>query len=202
MLSLKYQIVKALIKKISKVNVEYLGEKTNLKLYDLNEFICDNEEYFSFDEFNMFCVERYETFKEYLDENYLELKYIGRTSSFYVGTKWLYEYYDKNSYDNESIMKKKMMVIEEFLYHEYNICIANEFYSMFTAIKQKLSDIDNEIRESFDNLSDNEIIEEIVNQFKENYLDDLDSIKQCYDYIIDFKANSIRIFTEEYEDIA
>ena len=162
--------------------VEYVGNVTNLKLYDANYLACKiaeesgNEE--AFEAFNNFCQESFDTFMEDSESPMrgLKIKHIGRTSSFRIDTEdGLFGrayYYD--DYNNASKEEKKQMLYEEFLY------------------------IQNTDESDFEEMDKDEI--ELLIEEMKDYVASFDDIIKAYDEIEDFKKNQVEYFKEYIED--
>ena len=162
--------------------VKYVGNVTNLKLYDANYLACKiaeesgNEEVF--EAFNNFCQESFDTFMEDSESPMrgLKLKHLGRTSSFRIDTEdGLYGgayYYD--DYNNASKEEKKQMLYEEFLY------------------------IQNTDESDFEEMDKDEI--ELLIEEMKDYIENFNNIIEAYKEIEDFKKNQVEYFKEYIED--
>ena len=162
--------------------VKYVGNITNLKLYDANYLACKiaeengNEEIF--EAFNSFCQESFDTFMEDSESPMrgLKLKHLGRTSSFRIDTEdGLYGgayYYD--DYNNASKEEKKQMLYEEFLY------------------------IQNTDESDFEEMDEDEI--ELLIEEMKDYIENFNNIIEAYKEIEDFKKNQVEYFKEYIED--
>ena len=162
--------------------VKYVGNVTNLKLYDANYLACriaeenGNEE--AFEAFNNFCQESFDTFIEDSESPMrgLKLKHLGRTSSFRIDTEdGLYGgayYYD--DYNNASKEEKKQMLYEEFLY------------------------IQNTDESDFEEMDKDEI--ELLIEEMKDYIENFNNIIEAYKEIEDFKKNQVEYFKEYIED--
>ena len=162
--------------------VKYVGNVTNLKLYDANYLACriaeenGNEE--AFEAFNNFCQESFDTFIEDSESPMrgLKLKHLGRTSSFRIDTEdGLYGgayYYD--DYNNASKEEKKQMLYEEFLY------------------------IQNTDESDFEEMDEDEI--ELLIEEMKDYIENFNNIIEAYKEIEDFKKNQVEYFKEYIED--
>ena len=162
--------------------VEYVGNITNLKLYDANYLAykiaeeSGNEEVF--EAFNNFCQESFDTFIEDSESPMrgLKLKHLGRTSSFRIDTEdGLYGgayYYD--DYNNASKEEKKQMLYEEFLY------------------------IQNTDESDFEEMDEDEI--ELLIEEMKDYIENFNNIIEAYKEIEDFKKNQVEYFKEYIED--
>ena len=182
---MKTEVLKIkLMEMITDEVVEYVGNITNLKLYDANYLAykiaeeSGNEEVF--EAFNNFCDESFEEFMgsyEY-DEAVMEgLKMcnVGTTSSFRIDTEdGLYGgayYYD--DYNNASKEEKKQMLYEEFLY------------------------LHNTDESDFEEMDTDEI--EMLIEEMEDYVKSFDDIIKAYKEIEDFKKNQVEYFKDYLE---
>ena len=162
--------------------VKYVGNVTNLKLYDANYLACriaeesGNEE--ACEAFNNFCQESFDTFMEDSESPMrgLKLKHLGRTSSFRIDTEdGLYGgayYYD--DYNNASKEEKKQMLYEEFLY------------------------IQNTDESDFEEMDKDEI--ELLIEEMKDYIENFNNIIEAYKEIEDFKKNQVEYFKEYIEN--
>ena len=161
---------------------EYVGNVTNLKLYDANYLACriaeesGNEE--AFEAFNNFCQESFDTFMEDSESPMrgLKFKHVGRTSSFMIDTEdGLYGgayYYD--DYNGAAEVEKKQMLYEEFLY------------------------IQNTDESDFEEMDKDEI--ELLIEEMKDYIENFNNIIEAYKEIEDFKKNQVEYFKEYIED--
>ena len=162
--------------------VKYVGNITNLKLYDANYLACriaeesGNEE--AFEAFNNFCQESFDTFMEDSESSMrgLKFKHVGRTSSFMIDTEdGLYGgayYYD--DYNGVTEVEKKQMLYEEFLY------------------------IQNTDESDFEEMDKDEI--ELLIEEMKDYIENFNNIIEAYKEIEDFKKNQVEYFKEYIED--
>ena len=172
--------------------VVYIGALENLKLHDVGYYICkkldkiDNltqSEYYNIYSriFDLFCGSSYNIFENREEEHNTKRKYLGNTSSFYIDTNYydgVINYYYASDFRSEyDIEKKKLMLLDEFLYSVLN---TDEVY----------------IEEEFMNEQD---FNYMISEF-EDFLNTIEEIYGCYEYIRDFKENQIDIFKDWYED--
>ena len=172
--------------------VVYIGALENLKLHDVGYYICkkldkiDNltqSEYYNIYSriFDLFCESSYNIFEDREEEHNTKRKYLGNTSSFYIDTNYydgVINYYYASDFRSEyDIEKKKLMLLDEFLYSVLN---TDEVY----------------IEEEFMNEQD---FNYMISEF-EDFLNTIEEIYGCYEYIRDFKENQIDIFKDWYED--
>ena len=69
------------------------------------------------DAFNIFCNDNFDAFNEYLEDNALNMEYIGRTSSFVLNHKYcnLFTEYYAHQYEYATNKEKLVMLIENEL---------------------------------------------------------------------------------------
>lgn len=165
----------------------------NAKLYDA--FFVNNQE--SLNEFYRFCEDEWEWFKEFLNENNLNTKQLGRTSSFLIVSE---NYSDPNGYNeyedltelSESELDKAVI---EFMDSEL-------FFEKRENDKLSFSDIDGivshfmqkhntDLEETFDTIK--EYLEYIQNDLieLELYVKSLESVNEAYDYLEKFKEHQV-----------
>ena len=176
-------------------SINYLGNTTNLKLYDVSMYCYENN--IEDDYFNFFCECEYNYFNDTLKENNIELKYIGRTSTFRViGENYFNGYwsiYDIEDFDkNISIREKIGYIIENYFYKEYNIGLEFEYDKEGNIINFDYEELKNYM------LGYNDSKEVLKNLYIEllsnNLIEELYNIVSTYKYINDFKENQIEIF--------
>lgn len=165
----------------------------NAKLYDA--FSVNNQE--SLNEFYRFCEDEWEWFKEFLNENNLNTKQLGRTSSFLIVSE---NYSDPNGYNeyedltelSESELDKAVI---EFMDSEL-------FFEKRENDKLSFSDIDGivshfmqkhntDLEETFDTIK--EYLEYIQNGLieLELYVKSLESVNEAYGYLEKFKEHQV-----------
>ena len=187
MLSLKFRILKEGIKLLSNELIKNVGMTTNLKLHDI-AFNANTDDYNN--HFEIFCMNNYDLFEEIEGENNTKREYVGNTSAFYIvsdGYSGMGDYYYMSDYNNVSDFRKKIMLINEFLYSNCN----------YITLYDEMSEFDDNIRGLYDNCTDTEIIEYITQEIKNTLIDDLKDINKTYDYIENFKANQLEYWNEE-----
>lgn len=187
MLSLKFRILKEGIKLLSNELIKNVGMTTNLKLHDI-AFNANTDDYNN--HFEIFCMNNYDLFEEIEGENNTKREYVGNTSAFYIvsdGYSGIGDYYYMSDYNNVSDFRKKIMLINEFLYSNCN----------YITLDDEMSEFDDNIRDLYDNCNDTEIIEYITQEIKNTLIDDLKDINKTYDYIEDFKAHQLEYWNEE-----
>lgn len=160
--------------------VAYIGELTNLKLYDVFSYVMDefDSEDKAMEIFDRFAEDMYEDFKLFEDDICIQRYYLGRTSSFFIDDcdTEIIDYYYANEYREEKdIEKKKEMLIDEFIYTWINA--------------------DEDIIEEEYNKGDIKILVDSFISFTEA----LNNIYKGYKYIEEFKENQVEIFKQWYE---
>ena len=172
--------------------VVYIGELENLKLHDVSYYIgeklnqvdnlseteyCDIYNHI----FGYFCDNAYVDFIDIEKGNNTKRKYLGNTSSFYIDTNYydgVINYYYASDFRSEyDIEKKKLMLLDEFLYSVLN---TDEVY----------------IEEEFMNEQD---FNYMISEF-EDFLDTVELIYDTYEYIRVFKENQLNILKDWYEN--
>lgn len=172
--------------------VEYIGQLEDLKLHDVSYYIgeklneIDNLTIKEYETiycriFELFCEDSYNLFNDTEEENNTKRKYLDKTSKFYIDTNCyngIIDYYYASDFRSEyDIEKKKLMLVDEFLYSVLNtdeVYIEEEFMS----------------KEDFNYM---------INEY-EDFLNTIEEIYNTYKYIKDFKENQVDIFKEWYED--
>ena len=118
--------------------IECIGKKENLKLYDLSYELYDNEEYKNITNeeknnlFNLFCEDSYTMFDEWIEEEklYIEFKYIGNTSTFFIiPKKGGIVYNDIYDFANANLTKKIFLLLDEYINNE--LCIYDTLIDFF-----------------------------------------------------------------------
>ena len=180
---MKTEVLKIkLMEMIPEEVTEYVGNVTDLKLYDANFLACEiaeesgNEE--AIEAFYEFCRTNFYYFAED-DESPmsgLKFKHLGKTSLFRIDTEdGLYGgayYYD--DYNNASKEEKKQMLYEEFLY------------------------LQNADESDFEEMDTDEI--ELLIEEMKDYVESFNDIIEAYKEIEDFKINQVEYFKEYIED--
>lgn len=161
--------------------VAYVGQLTNLKLYDVFSYVMDmfDSEDEAIEIFNSFAEDMHEEFKLFEEDNCTQRCYLGRTSSFFIDyyDTEIIDYYYANEYREEKdIEKKKNMLIDEFICTWINA--------------------DKDIIEEEYNKGDIKIL---VDSFI-SFTDALNNIYKGYKCIEEFKENQVEIFKQWYEE--
>lgn len=184
--------------------IECIGKKEDLKLYDLSYGLYDNEEYKNLTDkeknnlFNIFCDDSYRVFDEWIQEEklYIDFKYIGHTSTFFVIPKRGIDYNDIYDFANSDLIGKIFLLLDEYINNE--LCMYYGLSSFFEIEKNQIVNIDSYL---FDFLRDYNItLDECIKDFKQFIIDYFEDVKKVYDYIDDFKNNQCEYFNEYYND--
>ena len=98
-----------MINSIEESRLNNLGRVTDLKLHWINTE--------NIDAFTIFCNDNFDAFNEYLEDNALNMEYIGRTSSFVLNHKYcnLFTEYYAHQYEYATNKEKLVMLIENEL---------------------------------------------------------------------------------------
>ena len=98
-----------MINSIEESRLNNLGRVTDLKLHWINTE--------DIDAFTIFCNDNFDAFNEYLEDNALNMEYIGRTSSFVLNHKYcnLFTEYYAHQYEYATNKEKLVMLIENEL---------------------------------------------------------------------------------------
>ena len=98
-----------MINSIEESRLNNIGRVTDLKLHWINTE--------DIDAFTIFCNDNFEAFNEYLEDNALNMEYIGRTSSFVLNHKYcnLFTEYYAHQYEYATNKEKLVMLIENEL---------------------------------------------------------------------------------------
>jgi hypothetical protein len=165
----------------------------NAKLYDA--FFVNNQE--SLNEFYRFCEDEWEWFKEFLNENDLDTKQLGRTSSFLIVSDNYSDPNDYNEYEDLTELSESELdkVVIQFMDSEL-------FFVKRENDKLSFADIDglvnhfmqkhgSDLEETFDTIK--EYLEYIQNDLieLELYVKELPSINEAYEYLEKFKEHQV-----------
>lgn len=165
----------------------------NAKLYDA--FFVNNQE--SLNEFYRFCEDEWEWFKEFLNENDLDTKQLGRTSSFLIVSDNYSDPNDYNEYEDLTELSESELdkAVIQFMDSEL-------FFVKRENDKLSFADIDglvnyfmqkhgSDLEETFDTIK--EYLEYIQNDLieLELYVKELPSINEAYEYLEKFKEHQV-----------
>lgn len=189
-------------------SVEKCFQAMNLKLHDLSWAMCSDSYFEKYDSdylgdmFNLFCEDNYNWFCEWEKEEGIDSdirKYVGRTSTFYLDSKDIFNRGTFYLYDTLISMLEYNL---GSCYTDWVDCIPNE--SNVTQIdyvelqkylngceKYWLEDEINYTKESLEYISSGELLKDIKTALE-------DGIKE-YNYIKEFKENSVEYFKEFLE---
>ena len=165
-----------MINSIEESRLNNIGRVTDLKLHWINTE--------DIDAFTIFCNDNFDAFNEYLEDNALNMEYIGRTSSFVLNHKYcnLFTEYYAHQYEYATNKEKLVMLIE----NELNINGYDK--EDFTIDK-------NGNMQAYDSrYIDEDDIKEITIELGKT-MDIIDTINKAYDCIDTFKEHQ-----EEYFD--
>ena len=175
------------------INVQY-----NLKLEDIFYYNMNNDEE---ELFNIFCNEEYEIFHNFMENNFTELQYIGRTSTFYI-TDYRRQL-DKEDYYYLNIKgdkRKALYLIYLALIYEYNL---NIFDLFIFDNESNVIDINNiEMLNFLISTNKDYLREENFKELVYNFIDNeiMDCLKVA-NYIIEFKENQVEIWNNFKEGL-
>ena len=94
----------------------YIGESTNVKLYDVSFYCYQND--INYDLFNIFCENEWDFFSGYLKNVGASLEFIGSTSSFYfIPTPLDFNFYYMRDFKRSEPEERCRMLFDEFLYY-------------------------------------------------------------------------------------
>lgn len=165
----------------------------NAKLYDA--FFVNNQE--SLNEFYRFCEDEWEWFKEFLNENDLDTKQLGRTSSFLIVSDNYSDPNDYNEYEDLTELSESELdkAVIQFMDSEL-------FFVKRENDKLSFADIDglvnyfmqkhgSDLEETFNTIK--EYLEYIQNDLieLELYVKELPSINEAYEYLEKFKEHQV-----------
>ena len=182
--------------RVQKENIcNTLNNSTNVKLHEVAHL--DN---LDMDTFNSFCLDEYHNWSEFLKENYLEETHIGNTSTFYLTSPY-YDMY-KFDYHGQMNIKKVIYLICEFsgLDTDYlkinNDGIIEELESISFADGSEAT-----WEEYFlEKYTIDDIYSDLENEVS-NFFEELNNIKQGYEYLENFKKNQISYYNDYLESI-
>ena len=175
------------------INVQY-----NLKLEDIFYYNMHNDEEELFD---IFCNEEYEAFHNFMENNFTELQYIGRTSTFYI-TDYRRQL-DKDDYYYLNIKgdkRKALYLIYLALIYEYNLNIFDLF--IFDNESNVININNIEMLNFLICVNKDYLREENFKELVYNFIDNelMDCLKVA-NYIIMFKENQLEIWNNFKEGL-
>lgn len=166
---------------------------TDLKLHDVAYHIDDNEK--SLNIFEDFCQFHYDMFLDWLDENDLTTKYIGRTSSFYFHGKNIYDFDIYDMKEDNNIFDTLAYGIEsevETLFNSDSLGYA--YYDLENYLNYDLQD--DEDLENLYIVLDNALYE--IEEYLLEYYREIRSVRKAYKWLENFKLNQLDYF-KDYE---
>lgn len=210
-MSKRKEVMEKLNKAMKSVSVDkfnFIGTKTNLKMYDAF-YEAKNS-----DDFHDWCEMVYENdYEEMLSEYEIDTHYIGRTSSFYFcSTYGVYNIYSIDDYSDNSVYKtslenKRLMMFQEFMDYKFGIDIEFDSTDLDWDISEivELSEIDWDMK--YDLLEDESIedifglvdFNELSQEFEDFCCDELDGINKAYMWLENFKDNQVEYFKDWLE---
>lgn len=165
----------------------------NAKLYDA--FFVNNQE--SLNEFYRFCEDEWEWFKEFLNENNLDTKQLGRTSSFLIFSDNYSDPNDYNEYEDltelsESELDKTVIqFMDSELFFEKRENDKLSFSDIDGLVNHFMQKYGSDLEETFDTIK--EYLEHIQDDLieLELYVKELPSINEAYEYLEKFKEHQV-----------
>lgn len=165
----------------------------NAKLYDA--FFVNNQE--SLNEFYRFCEDEWEWFKEFLNENDLDTKQLGRTSSFlivsdnYSDPNGYNEYEDLTELSDSELDKAVIEFMDSELFFEKRENDKLSFSDIDGIVSHFMQKHNTDLEETFDTIK--EYLEYIQNDLieLELYVKSLESVNEAYDYLEKFKEHQV-----------
>lgn len=168
---------------------------TNLKLYEVAYYVGDDEKLLN--HFENYCHSEYEYFNDWLQEQMLETRQIGRTSSFYFyGGHSESNFYDFDIYD----MKE-----DENIFDTLGYGLESELETLFNSesMYQAFYDFENYCQydlldsEDLDNLEtelDSLIYD--LEEYLQAYYKEIKAVKRAYKWLESYKDNQIENFKD------
>lgn len=172
---------------------------TNLKLYDVAFYVGNDERLLK--HFETFCECEYEYFNYWLDENMLETRQIGRTSSFYFyGGYSESNFYDFDIYDmkdDKSIFDTLGYGLESEL---ETLFISDDFYQAYYNLENdcRIDLSDDYDLEDLETELDNSIYE--LEEYLQAYYKEIKAVRRAYKWLDNYKANQVKNFKDYVEN--
>ncbi len=186
--------MEVIINTLRKYDVEALFNLYDLKLHDMATM--DN---LDADLFDFICQCEYDNFREYLEENNCILKYLGRTSSFWVISEYSrISEYDLSETLSNGLNYKLQVLVNEFLYEYIN-------YDLEVTIDKDFNfTYDNNITdENWYDINDLEKLADLLTGYERDLQEfieyNITKPLEVIEYINDFKANQELIYNEYAE---
>lgn len=168
---------------------------TDLKLHDIAYYVGDNEELLK--HFEGFCDVEYDFFQDWLTENMLETRQLGRTSSFYFyGGYSESNFYDFDIYE----MKEDENIFDTLGYglpiELETLFVSNDFYQAYYNLENNCNiDLLDE-----DNLNDLEIeLDKTIYELEEYllaYYKEVKAVRSAYKWLESYKENQVENFKD------
>ena len=186
--------MEVIINTLRKYDVEALFNLYDLKLHDMATM--DN---LDADLFDFICQCEYDNFREYLEENNCILKYLGRTSSFWVISEYSrISEYDLSETLSNGLNYKLQVLVNEFLYEYINydleVTIDKDFNFTYNS---------NITDENWYDVDDLERLADLLTDYERDLQEfieyNITKPLEVIEYINDFKANQELIYNEYAE---
>ena len=168
---------------------------TDLKLHGIAYYVGGDEKLLN--HFENYCHSEYEYFNDWLQEQMLETRQIGRTSSFYFyGGHSESNFYDFDIYDmkeDENIFDTLGYGLESELETLFN---SNDFYQAYYNLENdcRIDLSDNYDLEYLEIEFDNATYE--LEEYLQAYCKEVKAVKRAYKWLENYKANQIENFKE------
>lgn len=186
--------MEVIINTLRKYDIETLFNLYDLKLHDMATM--DN---LDDDLFDFICQCEYNNFKEYLEENNCILKYLGRTSSFWVISEYSrISEYDLSETLSNGLNFKLEILVNEFLYEYINydleVTIDKDFNFTYNS---------NITDENWYDVDDLEKLADLLTDYEKDLQEfieyNITKPLEVIEYINDFKENQELIYNEYAE---
>lgn len=186
--------MEVIINTLRKYDIETLFNLYDLKLHDMATM--DN---LDADLFDFICQCEYDNFKEYLEENNCILKYLGRTSSFWVISEYSrISEYDLSETLSNGLNFKLEILVNEFLYEYINydleVTIDKDFNFTYNS---------NITDENWYDVDDLEKLADLLTDYEKDLQEfieyNITKPLEVIEYINDFKENQELIYNEYAE---
>ena len=153
----------------------YIGESTNVKLYDVSFYCYQND--INDNLFNIFCENEWDFYSGYLKNVGANLEFKGRTSSFYfIPAVFDLNYYYMRDFERSEPGERRRMLFDEFLYY------TGAYDSLEEMIDAGWS------------------VDEIKKEWVQYCADVLTPINEAWCYLDTFKLNQVNSFIEFLND--
>lgn len=186
--------MEVIINTLRKYDIETLFNLYDLKLHDMATM--DN---LDADLFDFICQCEYNNFKEYLEENNCILKYLGRTSSFWVISEYsrISEYDLSETLSNGLNFKLEILVnefLDEYINYDLEVTIDKDFNFTYNS---------NITDENWYDVDDLERLANLLTDYKRDLQEfieyNITKPLEVIEYINDFKENQELIYNEYAE---